>query len=78
MPHEEAQALLASLLARATEPRFTYRHRWTVGDIVMWDNRAALHRGHTYDEVNSRRLLIRTTLAGDGPTAADGRILAAA
>lgn len=78
MAHDEAQALLAELLARATQPAFTYRHRWTVGDIVMWDNRAVLHRGHAYDEVNSRRLLIRTTLAGDGPTAAEGQVLAAA
>ena len=77
MAHEAAQALLSDLLARATEARFTYRHRWTVGDIVMWDNRAVLHRGHAYDDVGSRRLLIRTTLAGDGPTAAEGRVLAA-
>ena len=78
MVHEEAQALLAELLELATQPRFCYRHRWTVGDIVMWDNRAVLHRGHDYDEVNSKRLLIRTTLAGDGPTAADGQLLEAA
>lgn len=78
MPHEEAQSLLSALLERATRPEFTYRHCWSVGDIVMWDNRAVLHRGHSYDEVGSRRLLIRTTLAGDGPTAADGRVLAAA
>lgn len=78
MPHDEAQALLAELLEQATRPEFTYRHRWTVGDIVMWDNRSVLHRGHAYDEVGSRRLLVRTTLAGAGRTASEGRVLAAA
>lgn len=78
MPRDEAQTLAGELLARATRPEFCYRHRWTVGDLVMWDNRAVLHRGHSYDEVNERRLLIRTTLAGAGPTAAGGRVLEAA
>jgi len=40
----------------------------------MWDNRAILHRGMPYDEVNDRRLMIRTTLAGAAPTVVDGAI----
>ncbi len=70
----ESKALLDELIASATRPENTYRHRWTVGDIVMWDNLAVLHRGHEYDEVGERRLMIRTTLAGVGPTVVDGAI----
>ena len=47
-------------------------------DIIIWDNRAVLHRGHPYDEVNDRRLMIRTTIAGVAPTVVDGRIQAGA
>ena len=72
----ESRALLDELMAAATRPENTYRHRWTIGDIVMWDNRAVLHRGHEYDEVGECRLMIRTTLAGAGPTVIDGRIQA--
>ncbi len=68
----ESKALLEELMAATVKPEHTYRHRWTVGDIVMWDNRAVLHRGHEYDEINDRRLMIRTTLAGAGPTVVDG------
>lgn len=70
----EAAALNEELVAIATRPEFTYRHRWAPGDIVIWDNRAVLHRGHPYDEVNDRRLMIRTTLAGTGLTVVDGVI----
>ena len=72
----ESRALLDELMAAATRPENTYRHRWTIGDIVMWDNRAVLHRGHEYNEVDECRLMIRTTLAGAGPTVIDGRIQA--
>ena len=74
MDDGEAAALNEELVAIATQPEFTNRHRWTLGDIVMWDNRAILHRGMPYDEVNDRRLMIRTTLAGAAPTVVDGAI----
>ncbi len=67
-----SEDLLAELMTVTTKPEHTYRHHWTVDDIIMWDNRAALHRGHEYDEINDRRLMIRTTLAGLGPTVVDG------
>lgn len=76
MADNEAQALLDELTANATQPAFTYRHVWRDDDLVMWDNRAVLHRGHPYDEVRERRLLVRTTLAGDGPTATDDGVIA--
>jgi len=74
MADGEAEALNAELVALATRPENTYRHKWSTGDIIIWDNRAALHRGLPYDEVNDRRLMIRTTLAGTAPTVIDGRI----
>ena len=74
MADYEAEALNAELVALATRPEYTYRHKWSTGDIIIWDNRAALHRGLPYDEVNDRRLMIRTTLAGTAPTVINGRI----
>ena len=46
---DEGRALLADLLARATTPERVYRHQWSVGDMVIWDNRGVLHRACRYD-----------------------------
>jgi alpha-ketoglutarate-dependent 2,4-dichlorophenoxyacetate dioxygenase len=78
LPDDDALALNEELVRLATLPRHTYRHRWRPHDIVMWDNRAVLHRGHPYDEAGDERLLLRTTVAGTGPTVVDGRIVEAA
>ncbi len=72
-PVEEGRALLRELLEFATQPRFVYRHVWRRHDLVMWDNRCALHRGRPWDERRYRRVMHRTTVAGAGPTAVDGR-----
>ena len=45
----EGRVLLRDLLEHATQREFVYRHSWRVGDVVMWDNRAVLHRGCRYD-----------------------------
>ena len=74
MDNEEAMELWDELMASATRPEFVYRHKWNADDMVMWDNRAAMHRATPYDEVKSRRIMIRTTLAGAGPTVVDGEI----
>ena len=71
MPTAEARALLRELLQAATRPELVYTHRWAPGDLVMWDNRAVLHRGRPWDENRYRRVMHRTTVAGDGPTAAE-------
>ena len=71
MPTAEARALLRELRLAATRPELVYTHRWQVGDLVMWDNRCMLHRGRPWDESRYRRVMHRTTVAGDGPTAAD-------
>lgn len=46
----------------AAQPKYVYRHRWQVGDIVLWDNRSAMHRATYYDDVRTRRLLHRATI----------------
>ncbi|HEX9820710.1 MAG TPA: TauD/TfdA family dioxygenase [Methylomirabilota bacterium] len=68
MPVEEGRALLRELLEGATRPANVYQHRWRAGDAVMWDNRAVLHRGRPWDTTRYRRVMHRTTIAGDGPT----------
>jgi len=78
MPTGEARALLRELLEAATRPELVYTHRWSPGDLVMWDNRAALHRGRPWDENRHRRVMHRTTVAGDGPTVPDAPSLAVA
>ena len=68
LPEEEGRALLAELLEHATRDELTYMHHWQVGDLVMYDNRAALHRARPYAITEHPRILHRTTVAGDGPT----------
>jgi alpha-ketoglutarate-dependent taurine dioxygenase len=62
----ESRALLDDLLARATGPDRVYRHTWSVGDTVIWDNRGVLHRATPYDPGSPREML-RTTVLGDEP-----------
>jgi alpha-ketoglutarate-dependent 2,4-dichlorophenoxyacetate dioxygenase len=71
MPVAEGRALLLELQALATRPEFVYRHAWRPRDLVMWDNRAVLHRGRPWDAAKHRRLMHRTTVAGDGPTVSE-------
>lgn len=68
LDREEGQALLQELLDWTTQPRFVYRHDWTPGDLLIWDNTAVLHRVEPYD-LDSGRLMRRTTLQGEEPFA---------
>jgi alpha-ketoglutarate-dependent 2,4-dichlorophenoxyacetate dioxygenase len=65
LPIDDGRALLAELLEHVTQPRFRYRHEWTEGDLVIWDNRCVLHRATPYDSVRHQRLLQRTTVSGE-------------
>jgi alpha-ketoglutarate-dependent 2,4-dichlorophenoxyacetate dioxygenase len=56
------RALIEELIAFATQPQFVYQHRWTVGDLVMWDNPCTMHRGRPYDD-RQRRVLHRATVS---------------
>jgi alpha-ketoglutarate-dependent 2,4-dichlorophenoxyacetate dioxygenase len=66
---EAGRTLINDLNAHITQPRFCYSHRWRVGDLVIWDNRCLLHRATPFDTERYKRLMQRTTVAGDGPTA---------
>jgi alpha-ketoglutarate-dependent taurine dioxygenase len=66
MDVDEGRALLADLQRRATTPDRVLRHTWSVGDMVMWDNRGLVHRACPFDRQKPRRMH-RTTLVGDEP-----------
>jgi alpha-ketoglutarate-dependent taurine dioxygenase len=66
MELEEGRALLADLQVRATAEDRVYRHEWTVGDLVIWDNTGVMHRVQPYD-ASSPREMHRTTMSGDEP-----------
>jgi alpha-ketoglutarate-dependent 2,4-dichlorophenoxyacetate dioxygenase len=68
MSDAAAQALISDLIADATAPGRTYEHRWRAGDVLMWDNRATLHRGRPWP-VDQPRHMVRTTISA---TDADG------
>ena len=68
MEWQEGRELIDRLIEHATQPDFVYRHAWRPGDLVWWDNRAALHCGTPYDVTRHKRRLHRTTVAGTGPT----------
>ena len=63
---EESEALLTELWAHGTQPRFCYEHRWSQGDVVVWDNRATLHRRDGFDP-ESRRVLYAAQVEGHRP-----------
>jgi alpha-ketoglutarate-dependent taurine dioxygenase len=63
---DEGRALLRELLDRTTAPERVYRHQWSVGDTVIWDNTGVVHRAAPYD-ASSPRELLRTTVFGDEP-----------
>jgi alpha-ketoglutarate-dependent taurine dioxygenase len=68
MPETEGRALLDELLAHATQLRFVNRHRWHVGDLVMWDNRCLLHRVVIDDAMRRhRRVMHRSIVKGTVP-----------
>jgi alpha-ketoglutarate-dependent 2,4-dichlorophenoxyacetate dioxygenase len=60
--------LIDELMAAATAPGTSYLHQWRAGDVVMWDNRATMHRGRPWP-AREARLMVRTTISA---TEADG------
>ncbi len=72
-PVPEGRLLLRELIEHATQPQFVYRHRWRVGDLVIWDNRATMHRARPFDDTKYRRELRRvTTLDVEMPAVVSG------
>jgi alpha-ketoglutarate-dependent 2,4-dichlorophenoxyacetate dioxygenase len=60
-PVPEGRLLLRELIEHATQPQFVYRHRWRVGDLVIWDNRCTMHRATPFEDTKYRRELRRVT-----------------
>ncbi len=66
LPLDESERLLDALWAHATQPGFTWTQVWQVGDLIMWDNRCAMHRRDAFD-ADARRIMHRTQVKGDKP-----------
>ena len=60
MTREESWPLIEELAAHATQERFTYYHSWRVGDLLIWDERATMHRGAGDYRPDERRIMLRT------------------
>ena len=75
MAEAEGRALIDRLMAFATEPRFVYSHCWAPYDLVLWDNRAVLHRAMPFHSLVERRHMVRTTIAGEEPITAKRSML---
>ena len=69
MPVPEGRVLLGDVIEHATQPQFVYAHAWRVNDFVIWDNRATMHRGRSYDDTKYRRELVRATTLDIEPSA---------
>ncbi|MDZ8053794.1 MAG: TauD/TfdA family dioxygenase [Aulosira sp. ZfuCHP01] len=63
---QEGAELITQLRQHLNQPQFYYRHKWSVGDIVYWDNQATLHHRQAFDS-NERRVMKRVSLAGSRP-----------
>ena len=61
LPVPEARLLLKDLMEHATQAKFVYTHEWRERDLVIWDNRATMHRGKAFDDQTHRRELRRIT-----------------
>ena len=67
MPNPDGLDLIEGLVAFATQDRFVYRHKWQVGDVLVWDNRCTLHTGTPFDTGKYIRHVHRTWVKGDVP-----------
>jgi len=67
LSREESDELLDKLAAHARQPRFHFGHKWTVGDCVIWDNRATMHRVDVDYPIGERRIMQRVLIEGDKP-----------
>ena len=66
LPIPASRKLLRRLTDQSAQPPRTWKHQWSPGDLVIWDNRCVLHRGHAFDRQQAR-VMVRTTVAGDAP-----------
>jgi alpha-ketoglutarate-dependent taurine dioxygenase len=74
LPDREAEDLIRYLQEFATRPEFVYRHKWKVGDALLWDNRCAQHCATPFDDTKYERHMQRTTLEGEVPIMAEAPV----
>jgi len=67
MPYDAGRALIEELNALIVHDDLTYRHRWSAGQLIAWDNRCVLHRATPYDPAVQRRVIRRCTVLGEVP-----------
>jgi taurine dioxygenase len=67
MPNPDGLELVDELVEFMTREQFVYRHKWKVGDLLMWDNRCTLHTGTLYDDAKYFRTMYRLWARGDRP-----------
>ncbi len=70
MPSDEGYALIEDLYQRATDTKYEYRHKWQVGDMVIWDNQAVMHQANADYDPEQKRFLYRLMIKGVALTAA--------
>jgi alpha-ketoglutarate-dependent taurine dioxygenase len=75
MHHAESHDLLQRLMAHATQEKYTYRHKWRMGDLAMWDNTGSMHRAMPFED-GSVREFHRCTLNGEEPVTGAGERVA--
>jgi taurine dioxygenase len=67
MSYDEGRALIEELNALIIHRDLTYEHCWTVGELLVWDNRCLLHRATPFDEAREGRVVRRCTVLGEAP-----------
>lgn len=67
MPYDEGRALIEEVNAMIIHDDLVYRHRWSAGQLIAWDNRSVLHRATPYDPATQRRVIRRCTVLGEVP-----------
>lgn len=65
MDDDAAHALIAELMAHATDARYEYRHKWRKGDMIIWNNRTVLHQANGDVPPDERRYLYRAMVVGE-------------
>src|SRR5262245_5320668 len=71
MPEDQALALVAELMAHATQKKYEYRHKWRYGDMLIWDNRSVMHQANGDYDMNETRYLYRIMIKGEPVLAAE-------
>jgi taurine dioxygenase len=67
MGYDEGRAMIEELNRLAVHPDLSYAHRWTPGELIVWDNRCVMHRATDYDPATQRRVVRRCTVLGERP-----------